>query len=47
MMFIEFLFGLILFLIVGCFFILPIVAFVRTRKIGQFEERLARIESIP
>ena len=45
MMFIEFLFGLILFLIVGCIFILPIVAFVRTRKIGKLEERLGRIES--
>ena len=45
MMFIEFLFGLVLFLIVGCIFILPIVAFVRTGKIAKLKERLDRIES--
>lgn len=45
-MLLELLIGLIVFLILGCILVLPIVAFVRTRKIGQLEERLARIEAI-
>ena len=39
-------FGLIALLIFGCALILPIVAFVRTLRIGEIEHRLARIESI-
>ena len=35
-------FGLIALLLVGCAVILPVVAFVRTLRIGEIEHRLAR-----